>query len=259
VTPFDAPPPFEVRSTGLGPVADVVRHHLDARGSLRRGLAADGWPRAGAGPFVIGLAGSVAGGKSRVAAELCELVGDARVDVLSTDGFLFPNATLTARGLAARKGFPESYDAELATDVLRRIAVGERKVPVPRYSHRSYDIDGPPQVVDQPDVLVVEGVNALQPPIADFCSIRVYLDADEADLRRWYVDRFLELVEEAEGFFAQWKGMPVDDVRRLATTVWEHVNLPNLTEHILPTRWTADVVVRKAADHSVAAVAVRVR
>ena len=240
-----APPAFEVRNAGGESAASVIAAHA---------LAAQ------EGPLIIGVAGSVAVGKSRCAFELRTLLeGGRRVEVVSTDGFLFPNATLVARGLFARKGFPESYDAECATDVLARIASGEAGVAVPRYSHRTYDIEGPPQVVDRPDVVVLEGIVALHAPFRDFCSVGVYLDAEEADLRRWYVERFVELVVAGEGFYAQWAGMGGDEVRALASMVWEHVNLPNLTDHILPTRWTADVVVRKGADHTATAVAVRRR
>jgi len=254
-----APPPFEVHPAPVVP-AEVVALHLDARASVRRGLGASGWRNAGAGPFIVGVAGGVAAGKSWFAEELRGALGGRRVEVISTDGFLYSNADLAARGLAARKGFPESYDRELAMNVLQRVAAGDREVAVPRYSHRSYDIEGPPHVIGEVEVLIVEGVVALQPPVADFCSLRIYLDADEPDVRGWFVERFVQLVENAQDdFYAQWAGMRADEVRRLATMVWEQVNLPNLVAHILPTRWTADLVVRKAADHSVAALAVRLR
>ena len=240
-----APGGFEVHDLHGEPAATAIASYA---------LAAEG------APLVVGLTGSVAAGKSHCASELRSLLErERRVEVVSTDGFLFPNATLAARGLLMRKGFPESYDAELATDLLGRIPAGEPGVAVPRYSHRTYDIDGPPQVITRPDVVVLEGVVALQPPFRQFCSVGVYLDADEVDLHRWYVERFVELVAEREGFYAQWAGMGPDEVRELASMVWEHVNLPNLADHILPTRWTADVVVRKAPDHSVSAVAVRRR
>jgi type I pantothenate kinase len=241
-----------------GSLPDVLTAHLEAREALRRGLHAGGWETAGGGPLIIGVAGSVAAGKSTCAEELCARL-PGRVGVISTDGFLYPNAELAARGLLARKGFPESYNRQLVDGVLSRIASGAPEVEVPTYSHHTYDIEGPPTVVRRPDVLIVEGVVALQAPIADYCSTRVYIDADEADLRRWYVERFVVWAGEGVGFYAQWAGMPADEVRQLATMVWEHVNLPNLTEHILPTRWTADVVVRMGADHNEAAVAVRVR
>jgi len=233
----------------------------DAPSSAAAAIAASIGPAgssAGAtGPLIIGIGGGVAAGKSHCASSLAALLSGARAEVISTDGFLFSNAELEARGLFARKGFPESYDHALASDVLARLASGAEMVEVPCYSHQTYDVDGPPQVVHRPDVVIIEGVMALQPPIAEFCSLRAYLDADEADLRGWYVSRFLTLVEEGEGFYAQWAGMGADDVSRLATAVWEHVNLPNLVDRILPTRPTADVIVRKGADHSVAAVAVR--
>lgn len=248
------------------PLAHVVGIHLDDRVALRRRLAATGLPAAD-GALMIGLAGSVAGGKSTAAAALAALLR-ARPDrptvkVVSTDGFLLPNATLAARDLVAKKGHPESYDAGLITQTLGALASGASSVSIPRYSHEVYDISGPPQVLKRPDVVIVEGINALGTPIADYCAFRIYFDAAEADLRAWYVDRFLTLIDAARAdpssFFAQWTGLSPTDARTLAESVWEHVNLPNLTDHILPTRWRADLVLTKNGSHSVTSVAVRSR
>jgi type I pantothenate kinase len=247
------------------PLADVVGFHLDARTDLRRRLRDTGV--AVGGPFIVGLAGGVASGKSTCAAALADLLtvrpDDPDVAVVSTDGFLLSNAALGARGLATRKGFPETYDRELIADVLGRIALGHGGVEVPRYSHRAYDVDGRPQILDRPDVVIVEGINALAPVVADFCALLVYLDASEGDLRAWFVDRFKTLVSEAAddpgSFFAGWAGMEPEEVRGLAVSVWEHVNLVNLEEHILPTRWRADIVLRKGPDHALTHAAVRLR
>ncbi|HVM65536.1 MAG TPA: hypothetical protein VMU14_11790, partial [Acidimicrobiales bacterium] len=200
-----APAPFEVREAPGTSLADVLTAHLEGHEALRRGLRARGWETAGGGPLIIGIAGSVAAGKSTCAEELRAAL-PGRGAVISTDGFLHPNAELAARGLLARKGFPESYDHALAEDVLGRIASGAAEVEVPTYSHRTYDIEGPPTVVRRPDILIVEGIVALQPPIAEYCSTRVYIDADETDLRRWYVERFVAWAGEGSGFYAQWAG-----------------------------------------------------
>jgi type I pantothenate kinase len=234
------------------PLAHVVGVHLDARTTR---------------PLMVGLAGGVASGKSACADALADLLaaraGHPHVAVVSTDGFLLSNAVLGERGLAARKGFPESYDHDLVADVLGRIALGHEGVEVPRYSHRTYDIDDRPVVLGRPDVVIVEGINALTPVVSDFCSLLVYLDAAEADLRAWFVARFQALTAEAAGdpgsFFAAWVGAGPDEVHGLAVTVWEHVNRVNLDEHILPTRWRADIVLRKGPDHALTHAAVRDR
>jgi type I pantothenate kinase len=183
--------------------------------------------------------------------------------VIGTDGFLLTNAELAARGLLPRKGFPESYDRALVTDVLGRVALGAADVEVPHYSHRLYDITGERVSLGRPDVLIVEGVNALDPSIADYASLLVYLDAEEDQLRRWFATRFAALVADAEGdqdsFFSGWVGMDGEQIEGLALAVWEHVNGVNLREHILPTRWRADIVLRKGPGHAATDVAVRLR
>jgi type I pantothenate kinase len=255
---WEAPPPFTTLDRKardgdadvLAPLTHLVRHHLEGR----------------SGPLLVALAGSVAAGKSTFASALAAALATPDgpiVEVVSTDGFLFTNAELAARGLLARKGFPETYDHALIVDVLGRVARGERDVAVPRYSHQTYDRAGSPQVLHRPDVVIVEGIHALAPPVANLSSVLVYLDAAEDDLRTWFVARFTALVaaaaDDPESFFAAWTGMSDDDVRHLAEAVWEQVNLVNLVEHILPTRWRADVVLRKGADHAVTHVATRIR
>jgi type I pantothenate kinase len=203
-------------------------------------------------PMLVGVAGSVAVGKSTFANSLAGLFDDAAV--ISTDGFLLPNAILGAR--AGFKGFPDTYDQALFTDTLTRLAAGET-VTIPRYSHEVYDIAGPPHVVAPASVVIIEGINALSP----LCAVGIYLDAAEPDVRAWYVARFLEHIDAARAdpssFFAKWTGLSEAAARDLAVSVWEMVNLVNLEEHILPTRWTADVVVRKGANHLIEAIAVR--
>ena len=249
------------------PLAHLLGIHLDHRVELRRHSEAAGWRDVGAGPMVVALAGSVAVGKSTCAQALAALITGRpphpAVTVIGTDGFLLTNAELAGRGLLPRKGFPETYDRALVTDVLGRVALGEGDVEVPRYSHHVYDITDERVSLGRPDVLIVEGVNALDPVIADFASVLVYLDADEDELRAWFAARMAALVaaaaEDPGSFFSGWVGMDDAQIEGLASTVWEQVNAVNLREHILPTRWRADVVLRKGPGHAVTDVALRLR
>jgi type I pantothenate kinase len=248
------------------PLAHVIGLHVDNRLELRRHLAAAGMPGGAVGPFIIGLAGSVAAGKTVFARTLAALLSARadrpRVRVLSTDGFLYPNAVLEPRGRVGFKGFPDTYDNGLFERVLGGLALADPSVGVPAYSHELYDVVGPPVPIGPADIVILEGVNALGQP-ADYCSLRLFLDAEESDVRAWYVARFLALIEDARSrptsFFAQWTELSPPEAHSLAVAVWEAVNLVNLNEHILPTRWRADFVLRKGADHRVRAVAVRNR
>jgi len=265
----DSPVPFTEWDEIYVPVVHLIGVHLEASIDLRRRLAAAGLRGSGDGPFIIGLAGSVAAGKSTCAHTLAALLS-ARpdrpvVEVVSTDGFLLPNSVLARRGLLMRKGFPETYDTDLIASVLGALVSGGAGEPIemPRYSHEVYDIAGPPQLLARPDIVILEGVNALSTEIADFCSLRLYLDVAESDLRRWYVARFATLVAEAEtdptSFFAQWTGLTADEIEALATTVWEGVNLVNLTEHIAPSQARADIVLHLDGEHAATEVTTRNR
>ena len=210
-------------------------------------------------PVVVGIAGAVASGKTTLAVALREDLTDRRVDVVAADGFLFPNAELGARGLLARKGFPESYNVA----ALRAFVAGARDaglpLRVPCYSHITYDIDGEREV-PAVDVLIVEGVNVLS-AAADLLDIGVYVDADEADLASWFRARFLELTAEAAGdpssFYRTFQGLDHAGVVRVADDVWQTVNLPNLRDHIAPSAALARVVLHKEADHTLRTVDVR--
>ena len=215
--------------------------------------------------LVAGITGSVAVGKTTLARQLAEALGPPAgpgiaTDIVSTDGFLLPNAVLEPAGLLMRKGFPESYDHEgLAAAVggLRGLAAGGAPVTVPTYSHALYDIDpADARTITSADVVLVEGLGlapdqqGARPPL----DLLIYIDADEADVRRWYVDRFIGLwaaaADDPTSFYARFRHMNEAQTRAFAVEVWEGVNLPNWEQHIALARPVADIVVKKAADHS---------
>lgn len=228
-------------------------------------------------PYVIGVAGSVAVGKSTTSRILREMLArwpdTPRVELVTTDGFLYPNAELERRGLLQRKGFPESYDRRSLLRFVAAVKSGAAEVRAPLYSHLTYDIvPGAEVVVRRPDVLIVEGLNVLQPArprhdgrqglaVSDFFDFSVYVDARTSDVRSWYVDRFLRLRETAfarpESYFHRFAALSDDDARRRAEQIWTDINERNLVENVLPTRPRADLVLRKGADHSVRHVRLR--
>ena len=228
-------------------------------------------------PYIIGVAGSVAVGKSTTARILKALTArwpnTPKVDLITTDGFLLPNAELTRLGLMERKGFPESYDTGKLLHFLRDIKAGKRNVRAPLYSHLVYDVvPGEETVVDRPDILVVEGLNVLQPArlprdgkaipfVSDFFDFSVYLDADEHDLHRWYVSRFLKLRQTAFrdplSFFRKYAELSEEDAIDTADGLWTRINLANLRENIVPTRQRASLILRKGPSHRIEQVALR--
>ena len=214
-------------------------------------------------PFIVGVTGAVAVGKSTFAGELATMIaawpGSPAADVVSTDGFLFPNAVLEGRGLLNRKGFPETYDGESLRAVLAAIRQGAAEIPV--YSHTLYDID--PALTRRlaaPDVLIVEGLGLQEGAAALGLDALIYLDADEAYVEAWFEDRFVGLWRAAEteptSFYARFRHMNEAETRAFAGQVWRAINLPNLREHIAPGRELADFVVRKGADHAILSVVV---
>jgi type I pantothenate kinase len=228
-------------------------------------------------PYVIGVAGSVAGGKSTTARILKTLLSrwpsHPKVDLVTTDGFLLPNAALEREGLMNRKGFPESYDLQRILRFMSDIKSGERDVEAPLYSHLAYDVlKDKTQLVDQPDILIVEGINVLQtgrpprdgrgvPNTSDFFDFSIFIDADEADLRAWYVERFFSLRDGAfkdpKSYFHRYASLNDNEARQMAERIWATINLVNLRENILPTRPRADLVLRKGSDHKVRSVFLR--
>jgi type I pantothenate kinase len=228
-------------------------------------------------PYVIGIAGSVAAGKSTIARMLQALLGrwpdHPRVDLVTTDGFLLSNAELEARGLMARKGFPESYDVRGLMNFLVELKSGAPKVHAPRYSHLTYDIvEGDEIIVTSPDIVILEGVNVLQTParrgrveasvvVSDFFDFSIYVDATEEDLERWYVDRLLLLREtslhDPRSYFNFLTQSTEDATREFAHSVWNQVNLVNLRENIAPTRGRAHLVLEKSSDHAIGRVRLR--
>ena len=228
-------------------------------------------------PFVIGVAGSVAVGKSTTARVLKALLArwpdHPRVDLITTDGFLYPNAELQRLGIMDRKGFPESFDTGRLLNFLADIKSGVARVEAPVYSHFNYDIlPGQKAVFEMPDILIVEGLNVLQPAIlpkggdatpfvSDFIDFSIYIDADPAVIEHWYVTRFMRLRNTAfrdpGAYFHQYAAMAPEEAHRRALSLWRSINLRNLEEHISPTRRRARLILRKGESHQVESVALR--
>lgn len=228
-------------------------------------------------PYVIAVAGSVAVGKSTTARLLRELMArwpdTPRVQLVTTDGFLYPNAELEKRGIMHRKGFPESYDRRRLLRFVSDVKAGVERTEAPVYSHLTYDIvEDESVVVERPDVLILEGLNVLQPSrprrdgrmglaVSDFFDFSVYVDARGEDVQRWYIERFLQLrltaFNDPRSYFRRYADLTDEEARETAQRIWRSINGPNLSENVLPTRGRADLVLRKDGRHRVQTVLLR--
>jgi type I pantothenate kinase len=223
-------------------------------------------------PYIIGIAGSVAVGKSTMARILQALLSrwpdHPKVDLVTTDGFLYPTAILEKKGLMERKGFPESYDQRRLVHFLTEIKSGQPEVSAPVYSHLLYDIvDGVVKTVCQPDVLIVEGLNVLQSSrrsrtfVSDFFDFSIYIDAAEQTIENWYVARFLKFRETVfrnpESYFHRYSQLTRDEAEEKAHSIWRRINGPNLRDNIQPTRERAQLILRKGTGHSIEQVRLR--
>ncbi|MGO3314364.1 MAG: type I pantothenate kinase [Brachybacterium tyrofermentans] len=259
------------------PISRLLNLQVAAAQSLRRdreGFLAQPQQRT---PYIIGVAGSVAVGKSTTARLLRELMArwpeTPRVQLVTTDGFLLPNAELENRGIMHRKGFPESYDRRKLLRFVSDVKSGQDRVEAPVYSHLTYDIlKGEKVVVEQPDVLILEGLNVLQPArprrdgrlgmaVSDFFDFSIYVDGRAEDVQRWYVDRFLQLRRTAfsdpRSYFRRYADLTDEEAVQTAQRIWRTINGPNLTENVLPNRGRADLVLRKDSQHRVHSVLLR--
>ena len=266
----------EVRDVYL-PLSRLLNLYVGAAQTLHKATSTFLNNSDGKTPFIVGLAGSVAVGKSTTGRVLQALLArwpnHPRVDLIATDGFLWPNAELEKRGLMERKGFPESYDQARLLGFMADVKAGERDVVAPVYSHFHYDVlPGETNVIDRPDILIVDGLNVLQPArlpkdgkaipfVSDYFDFSIYLDAEEKLVGRWYVERFMRLRQTAfrdpAAYFHRYSKLSDRDAQKTAERIWKQINLKNLKKNILPTRQRADLILHKTEDHAVDEVALR--
>lgn len=259
------------------PLSRLLSLYAEATQSLYRATAEFLGTSGPKVPFIIGIAGSVSAGKSATARVLRELLSrwpaSPKVDLITTDGFLLPNAVLEKKDLMRRKGFPESYDVSALLRFLSNIKAGSSHVSAPTYSHFFYDVQpGKLRWIDRPDILILEGLNILQarratddakavPFVSDFLDFSIFIDADEDHLERWYIERFFRLRETAftqqDSFFYRYSQISDEQARDVANDLWSNINLVNLRENILPSRPRADLILKKDSEHFVESVQLR--
>jgi type I pantothenate kinase len=258
------------------PLSRLLHFYVEATHGLRLATSEFLGERPTRVPFIVGVAGSVAVGKSTTARILKELMSrwphTPRVALVTTDGFLYPNAELERRGLLQRKGFPESYDRRALLRFVADVKSGLPVVEAPQYDHLTYDVLDETLPIPKPDVLIVEGLNVLQPPmvrpdgsntgaISDWFDFSVYVDAEVEDIKEWYIRRFLRLRETAfadpESYFHRYAELTDEQARETAAGIWGSINEPNLVENVEPTRNRATLVLSKGADHAVRTIELR--
>ena len=255
------------------PLSRLLNLYIGATDTLHQTIATFFGSSAPRVPFVIGLAGSVAVGKSATSRILQALLArwpsHPRVDLVPTDGFLWPRRVLEARGLTERKGFPESYDVRRLVRFMADLKSGAAEVSAPVYSHLAYDVvEGECQVVRQPDIVIVEGLNVLQTGtgraplfVSDFFDFSIYVDANDVDVEQWYIERFLALRETVfrnpSSYFHRYADLTPEEAVETARTLWRTINLVNLRRNVLPTRERAHLILEKGRDHAVRRVRLR--
>ncbi|WP_313298958.1 type I pantothenate kinase [Diaphorobacter sp.] len=255
------------------PLARLINAHIRAAHELNS-IVFSGFPSAQTtpAPYVIGVAGSVAVGKSTFARILRAVLAEAgpgrNVQLVTTDGFLYPTRELQEKALMGRKGFPDSYDLVAMLDFLSAVKSGQSQLKVPVYSHEAYDVVPHEfQTVDMPDILIFEGLNVLQTKnitaavASDFFDFTIYMDADHALIEKWYIERFLKLqrtvFQRATSYFHHYKDLSEGEAVQVARGIWQQINLPNLLDNIAPTRGRARVVLRKGERHLIEEVSIR--
>jgi len=254
------------------PLARLIHVYVTAFAQLQSKMSSFLSVPAPKAPFVIGIAGSVSVGKSTTARLLQTLLSrwseHPKVDLVTTDGFLYPNRVLEAKGIMNKKGFPESYDINKLMHFISSIKSGEPALQAPLYSHFEYDVlKDRTQLVDRPDILILEGINVLQVNtrepffVSDFFDFSIYIDADETNIRKWYIERFLLLRDSAfqdpRSYFHKYATLSEEEAVRTAANIWQDINAKNLHENILPTKERAKMIIKKGSDHLIEKVMLR--
>ncbi|GIO67447.1 type I pantothenate kinase [Paenibacillus cookii] len=254
------------------PLARLIHLYVTAFAQLQSKMSSFLSVPAPKAPFVIGIAGSVSVGKSTTARLLQTLLSrwpeHPKVDLVTTDGFLYPNRVLEAKGIMNKKGFPESYDINQLMHFISSVKSGEPALHAPLYSHFEYDVlKDRTQLVDRPDILIVEGINVLQVNtsepffVSDFFDFSIYIDADEENIRKWYIERFLLLRDSAfqdpRSYFHKYATLSEEEAVGTAAKIWQDINAKNLHENILPTKERAKLIIKKGSDHLIEKVMLR--